>query len=171
MTQLVLRRPQDLDGHDVYKLIASCPPLDQNSMYCNLLQCTHFSSTSVIALDEVNHDVLGFISGYIKPNDSDTLFIWQVAVSEKARGQGLAKKMILDILNRDTNSQLSYIETTITENNPGSWALFGSMAKELKTELARSELFIKELHFQGAHDTENLVRIGPFNVKSSQLSA
>ena len=148
MTQLVLRRPQDLDGHDVYKLIASCPPLDQNSMYCNLLQCTHFSSTSVIALDEVNHDVLGFISGYIKPNDSD----------------------ILDILNRDTNSQLSYIETTITENNPGSWALFGSMAKELKTELVRSELFIKELHFQGAHDTENLVRIGPFNVESSQLS-
>ncbi len=167
MTKVVLRKPQDVDGHDVYDLIANCPPLDQNSMYCNLLQCKHFSSTSVIAVDETDQSVLGFISGYIKPNDSDTLFIWQVAVSEKARGQGLAKRMLLDILNRDTDSQLSYLETTITDNNPGSWALFGSLAKELNTELARSELFTKELHFQGSHDTENLVRVGPFNIRSS----
>lgn len=170
MTKLVLRKPKDIDGYDVYGLIADCPPLDQNSMYCNLLQCQHFSNTSVIAVDETKQTVLGFISGYIKPTDSNTLFIWQVAVSEKARGQGLAKKMLLDILNRDIDSQLSYLETTITNNNPGSWALFGSIAKELKTELARSEFFTKELHFQGAHDTENLVRIGPFDMKSAQLS-
>lgn len=170
MTKIVLRKPQDIDGYDVYDLIASCPPLDQNSMYCNLLQCTHFSSTSVIAVDASNQNVLGFISGYIKPNDSNTLFIWQVAVSEKARGQGLAKKMLLDILNRNVDSELSYLETTITDNNPGSWALFGSLATELKTELARSEIFTKELHFQGSHDTENLVRVGPFNMRPSQLS-
>ena len=162
MTQLVLRKPLDTDGHDVYHLIANCPPLDQNSMYCNLLQCGHFANTSVIAVDENSQEVLGFISGYIKPSDSDTLFIWQVAVSDKARGQGLAKRMLLDILSRNTDHQLSYIETTITDNNPGSWALFGSIAKARSTELVRSEYFTKELHFQGSHDTENIVRIGPF---------
>ena len=162
MVQLVIRKPEDEDGFDVHNLIASCPPLDRNSMYCNLLQCKHFSNTSVIALDEHSQEVLGFISAYIKPSDSDTLFVWQVAVSEKARGQGLAKKMLLHILERDTHHALSYIETTITDNNPGSWALFTSLSKELQTELARSELFTKELHFQGVHDTENLVRIGPF---------
>lgn len=163
MTQIVLREPEDIHGCDVFNLIASCPPLDQNSMYCNLLQCKHFSSTSVVALNQDTQEVLGFISGYIKPSNSDTLFIWQVAVSEKARGEGLAKKMLINILSRDTERQLSYIETTITDHNPGSWALFGSIARMLNTQLVRSELFTKELHFQGSHDTENLVRIGPFN--------
>jgi L-2,4-diaminobutyric acid acetyltransferase len=162
MTQIVLRKPEDTDGFDVHRLIASCPPLDTNSMYCNLLQCSHFANSSVIAVDDDTQEVLGFISGYIKPKGSDTLFIWQVAVSEKARGQGLAKKMLLHILDRDLQQQLSYLETTITDNNPGSWALFMSLAKELNTELSRSELFTKDLHFQGVHDTENLVRIGPF---------
>lgn len=169
MTRLVLRKPDDIHGHDVYHLIANCPPLDQNSMYCNLLQCAHFSNTSVIALDEDTQEVLGFISGYIKPNDSNTLFIWQVAVSEKARGQGLAKKMLLNILERNTAQQLSYIETTITDNNPGSWALFGSIAKLLSTELSRSEFFTKDVHFHGSHDTEHLVRIGPFEASTSEL--
>ena len=162
MVQLEIRKPEGVDGFDVHNLIASCPPLDQNSIYCNLLQCQHFANTSVVALDELNKDILGFISAYIKPSDSCTLFVWQVAVSENARGQGLAKKMLLDILSRDTHKQLSYIETTITDSNPGSWALFTSLAKELNTELIRSEFFTKELHFQGVHDTENLVRIGPF---------
>jgi L-2,4-diaminobutyric acid acetyltransferase len=164
MVQLIIRKPEDVDGFDVHNLIASCPPLDRNSIYCNLLQCKHFSNTSVIALDENNQEVLGFISAYIKPSDSDTLFVWQVAVSENARGKGLAKKMLLHILARDTHHALSYVETTITDNNPGSWALFASLAKELHTELTRSELFTKELHFQGVHDTENLVRIGPFQL-------
>lgn len=162
MVQLIIRKPEDVDGFDVHNLIASCPPLDRNSMYCNLLQCKHFSNTSVIALDEHNQEVLGFISAYIKPSQTDTLFVWQVAVSENARGKGLAKQMLLNILARDSHHTLSYIETSITDKNLGSWALFISLAKELHTELARSELFAKELHFKGVHDTENLVRIGPF---------
>ncbi|MFQ5471249.1 MAG: diaminobutyrate acetyltransferase, partial [Gammaproteobacteria bacterium] len=45
------RNPTAEDGATVNRLIASCPPLDSNSIYCNLLQCSYFSETSIIAED------------------------------------------------------------------------------------------------------------------------
>jgi L-2,4-diaminobutyric acid acetyltransferase len=168
MSRLILREPQEDEGHKVHKLISACPPLDTNSMYCNLLQCAHFAGTSVIAVDQHN-EALGFISGYLKPGQNDTLFIWQVAVSEAARGQGLAKSMLKHILMRPALSAVAHIETTITDNNPGSWALFGSIAQALNAPLTRSVYFAKDTHFNGSHDTENLVRIGPFDAASHAL--
>jgi len=55
-------------------------------------------------------ELVGFVSGYILPNKVDTLFVWQVAVSEKARGQGLAKKMVSSLLERSNCSGVRYIE-------------------------------------------------------------
>lgn len=156
---ITLRAPAAEDGAAVYELIAQCPPLDTNSMYCNLLQCTHFSATSVAA--EKAGDVVGFISGYIQPDNPDTLFIWQVAVGEKARGQGLAGRMLRDILSRQQEGQIKFIETTITPDNRASWALFESLANKLGAELNHSVMFDRQQHFAGQHETEMLVRIGP----------
>ena len=164
MSRLILREPQDDEGYWVHKLISECPPLDTNSMYCNLLQCAHFSNTSVIAVDETGDEAFGFVSGYLKPAQPYTLFIWQVAVSEAARGQGLARNMIMHILSRSALASVTHIETTITDDNPGSWALFERVAKALNAPLQRSVYFAKDVHFKGTHDTENLVRIGPFNL-------
>ncbi|GAA6135966.1 diaminobutyrate acetyltransferase [Oceaniserpentilla sp. 4NH20-0058] len=155
-----LKVPKDTDGMLVHKLVQSCPPLDTNSAYCNLLQCTHFADTSVAAV--LDEQLVGFISGYILPARPDTLFIWQVAVSDQTRGQGLASKMIQHILQRANCEQVAFIETTITESNEASWALFGSMARKLEATLERSEMFEKQAHFHGEHDSEMLVRIGPF---------
>ncbi|CAN0584610.1 unnamed protein product, partial [Laminaria digitata] len=80
----------------VHKLISECPPLDTNSMYCNLLQSSHFAETAVAAVLE--NELVGFISGYRIPQRPETLFVWQVAVGEKARGQGLAGRMLKEIL-------------------------------------------------------------------------
>jgi len=164
MSRLILREPQEDEGYWVHKLISECPPLDTNSMYCNLLQCAHFSNTSVIAVNETSNEALGFISGYLKPQQPEILFIWQVAVSEAARGQGLAKNMLLNILSRAALQSVTHIETTITDDNPGSWALFERIAQALDAPLQRSVYFTKETHFKGTHDTENLVRIGPFKL-------
>lgn len=158
---ITLRAPVAEDGAAVYDLIAQCPPLDTNSMYCNLLQCSHFSATSVTA--ELNDDVVGFISGYIQPDKPDTLFIWQVAVGEKARGQGLASRMLKDILARQACHAVSFVETTITPDNRPSWALFESLANKLGADLNRSVMFDRQQHFAGQHETEMLVRIGPFS--------
>ncbi|MBD4807723.1 diaminobutyrate acetyltransferase, partial [Xanthomonas citri pv. citri] len=39
----MFRTPAVTDGPSVTELIAQCLPLDPNSAYCNLLQCTHFA--------------------------------------------------------------------------------------------------------------------------------
>ena len=163
-TQTVLRPPTPNDGASAFRLIGRCPPLDTNSMYCNLLQCTHFAGTSVTAVRTVNtnEELVGFISAYLIPDREDTLFIWQVAVDERARGTGLAGSMLKHILDRSQCSQISHLETTITESNKASWALFESLANKLQTTLHKSVMFDRDLHLAGEHDTEFLVRIGPF---------
>jgi len=133
-------------------------------MYCNLLQCTHFADTSVTAVqpDSSGEELLGFISGYIIPERKNTLFIWQVAVSDASRGRGLARDMLQHILERSQCSDVSYLETTITESNQASWALFESLSKRLQTRLERSVMFDRDDHFAGDHATEYLARLGPF---------
>ncbi|MDH5388001.1 MAG: diaminobutyrate acetyltransferase [Gammaproteobacteria bacterium] len=163
--QIVLRPPTPNDGASVFRLIGRCPPLDTNSMYCNLLQCSHFAGTSVAAVQTVNtnEELVGFISAYLIPGREDTLFIWQVAVDERARGIGLAGNMLKHILDRPLCSQVTYLETTITESNKASWALFKSLANKLGTTLEKSVMFDRDKHLAGEHDTEHLARIGPFN--------
>ncbi|WP_305909140.1 diaminobutyrate acetyltransferase [Methylomarinum sp. Ch1-1] len=154
-----LRPPLPEDGASVFKLVERCPPLDINSMYCNLLQSSHFAATSVAAL--LDGELVGFISGYLIPERPDTLFIWQVAVAEQARGQGLASSMAQNILARPQCRNVTHIETTITEANQASWALFQGLANKLQTELQSSVMFDRGKHFDHAHDTEMLVKLGP----------
>ena len=162
--KLKLRPPLPEDGPRVHQLIEQCPPLNTNSMHCNLLQCTHFARTSVAALqeNEANNNLLGFISAYLIPERNDTLFIWQVAVCEEARGLGLAINMMKQILDRPQCAQVRYLETTITESNKASWGLFKSLAKKLETRLEKPAMFHCDKHFTGKHKSELLVRLGPF---------
>lgn len=163
---LELSKPVPEDGAGLNDLIAQCPPLDTNSTYCNLLQCTHFSETSIKA--ELDGDLVGFISGYIPPEKNDTLFVWQVAVSSKARGRGLGKRMLISLLERTAREYgVSHLETTITPDNKASWALFTGVAEALDTRLKHKTLFECQRHFDGKHDDEVLLRIGPFDQKAA----
>lgn len=157
---IVLRPPTLEDGMNVHRLIALCPPLDTNSSYCNLLQCSHFSATSVAA--QSDKGLQGFISGHIIPSRPNTLFIWQVAVAKEARGLGLASQMLAHILAREACANVSYIETTITEDNQASWALFRRLSSSLSTQLHSEAWMDKHAHFSRQHDSETLVRVGPF---------
>lgn len=154
-----LREPNAADGADVSRLVANCPPLDRNSTYCNLLQCSHFSETSVAAFD--NGQLVGFISGYRIPSQPETLFIWQVAVGETARGLGLASAMLKQIIDRPHNQNISHLETTITESNDASWMLFKRFARRCNSPFEQQIMFDRDEHFLGQHDTEFLLRIGP----------
>jgi L-2,4-diaminobutyric acid acetyltransferase len=155
-----IRRPEAADGLRVHELIDRCRPLDPNSIYCNLLQCTHFADTCAIAED--GGGILGWVSGYIEPDKADTLFIWQIAVSDRARGQGLSKKLLRALLARSPAYRVRFLETTITESNKASWGLFQSFANELEAKTETVVFFDKQTHFGGLRDSEILLRIGPF---------
>ncbi len=156
-----LKNPNAEDGHAVHALVERCKPLDPNSMYCNLLQSSHFADTAVAA--ELEDELVGFVSGYRIPQRPKTLFVWQVAVGANARGQGLAGRMLRAILTRPGNEDIQAIETTITPDNKASWALFESLARKLDCQIDSEVMFDKHKHFNGEHETEMLVKLGPFD--------
>lgn len=162
--ELVFRQPTSLDGMPVNTLIKNSPPLDTNSVYCNLLQCSHFAPTCVVV--ELEGNVAAFMSAYIKPGEPEVLFVWQMVVSEVARGQGVAGRMLSHLLGRKHLSGIQFIETTISPGNAPSEAVFLRFAKNHNAVVNKSTLFSKEDHFHGQHDDEVLYRIGPFSLSN-----
>ncbi len=151
-----LRKPEATDGAAIWELVKDCKPLDENSMYCNLVQADHFRDTCVVA--ELDGEIVGWISGYMIP-DENALFVWQVAVGEKARGFGLGKKMLLELVERDACDDATTLKTTITRDNVASWALFRSFARSIGGELDDEPHFTRDEHFEGRHATEHMVSI------------
>lgn len=158
--RIVFRCPVAGDGVAVHEIVRRNKPLDENSLYCNLLQCAHFSETSAVA--ELNAEIVGFATGYLVPTRKDTLFIWQIAVDKIARGRGLARRLVQSVLGRPVCKEVAFIETTIMPENSASLSVFYGLAKELNASWEESVMFDKERHFKGLHDTEVLLRIGPF---------
>ena len=154
-----MRKPTAIDGPAITGLIAACPPLDPNSAYCNLLQCTHFADFCIVA--ERQGDVVGWVSGYRPPSSPECFFVWQVAVSPAARGVGLAGRMIESLLDRPQANGVSHLITTVTDDNKPSWALFEGLATRWHASLSKRALFERDAHFAGAHATEWEARIGP----------
>lgn len=161
-SQIMLRLPQGTDGFQINSLIANCPPLDTNSTYCNLLQCTDFASTSIVA--EQNEKIVGFISGYRPPERQDVLFIWQVAVDSDCRGQGVGQTMLVGLVDRLLSQGVRYLETTITEDNVASQALFKRFFQSMDVPSKTRVQFSRSEHFAGKHADEILHRGGPFRV-------
>jgi L-2,4-diaminobutyric acid acetyltransferase len=160
INELIFSEPTGQDGPAVTQLIQDSPPLDTNSAYCNLLQCTHFAKTCIVA--KRDSTIVGWISAYIPPDEPNQIFIWQVAVHDSMRGKGLAKQMLNQLLARPNINHVQHLCTTITKDNIASWSLFKSIAKSLDIALNAEPHFDKEAHFNGAHDTEWMVTLGPF---------
>ncbi|MGA1578029.1 MAG: diaminobutyrate acetyltransferase [Steroidobacteraceae bacterium] len=155
-----LRAPCPEDGPEVHRLIAACPPLDANSLYCNLLQCSHFGETCVVA--EQDHQLVGWVAGYRLPAEPGTLFVWQGAVAANCRGRGLGGQMIRHLIDRPATVPCSRIRTTVTAENRPSRRMFEQLAASLDVGLATSPLFERERHLDGRHATEHQIVIGPF---------
>ncbi|MDQ6992611.1 MAG: diaminobutyrate acetyltransferase [Mariprofundus sp.] len=156
---LSFRNPVANDGPAMHALVERCKPLDVNSLYCYLILCEHFSSTCLVVED--NNEVVGFITAYIPPEKRDTLFVWQVAVDARLRGQGIAKKMIRTLLSRSNLMRTSYIEGTVNPSNEASRSLFKSLAKDCSCAFDEDLIFPAKMFGEGDHEQENLMRVGP----------
>ncbi|GAB4073988.1 diaminobutyrate acetyltransferase [Barrientosiimonas marina] len=156
---LGFRKPSKEDGASVWELINQTGVLDLNSSYSYLMWCEIFSETSVVV--ERDEKIVGFISGFIHPDEPETLFIWQVAVDESERGSGLATRMLYQLLKREGCEEVNHVEATVSPSNIASQQLFKGLAKKLRTKCLIHDYFTANDFPREGHEDERLFKIGP----------
>ncbi|WP_231920169.1 diaminobutyrate acetyltransferase [Microlunatus soli] len=153
-----VREPSLDDAGALWQIAGDSRTLDLNPSYAYLLWCRDYAATSVIATVDDDRRPAGFVTGYRRPDEPRTLMVWQVAVDEQHRGRGVAGAMLDQLVDRVED--IDWLETTITDDNAASIALFTSFAERRGSTLSRSDLF-QTKHFPDNHDAERLYRIGP----------
>jgi diaminobutyrate acetyltransferase len=148
-------RPTLDDAGALWRLAADTGVLDVNSSYAYLLWTRDFAATSVVA--RVSGEVVGFVTGYARPDAPGTLFVWQVGVAERHRGRGVARAMLEDLVGRGPR----FVETTVTATNAASIRLFAGLARDHGVGHTREPLFTADL-FPEPHEAEELHRLGPW---------
>lgn len=161
LLELQFCRPKPGDAVAISRLLRSCPSLDRNSHYAQLLLCWHFAETCVLATDEAGR-AAGFVSAYRLPERPEVLFVWQIAVAEFVRGRGVAKRLLDELLTREAVRGVTCLEATVTPSNTASRRLFASWARERGVSCTVTaglgvELFSKD----EPHEPEELIHIGP----------
>ncbi|MFF2550889.1 diaminobutyrate acetyltransferase [Nocardia sp. NPDC058058] len=154
----LLRSPVLADGARLWQIAANSGVLDTNSSYAYLLWCRDFAATSAVV--EIDGEVGGFVIGYVRPEQPDIFFVWQVAVDRKHRGQGLGVAMLDFLMENLSPHGVSILETTISPDNTASRAMFASLAVRRECWLSHRALFDPS-HFPDGHEPEHLFRITP----------
>jgi L-2,4-diaminobutyric acid acetyltransferase len=152
-----LQRPSVRDAAAMWRLVSAVPELDRNSSYAYLLWCRDFAATSVVARPpgEPHGPLVGFVTGYLRPDVDDVLVIWQVAVDPAHRRLGAASAMLDALV-----PLASTIETTVTPTNQASRGMFDALARRHGATLTETTLF-EASDFPDEHEAEVLLRIGP----------
>jgi len=158
--EIFYRPPAIEDGKSIWKLVRDSGVLDLNSVYCYLLLCKDYPETCAVA--EAKGEILGFVTAYLPPGREDTLFIWQIGVSSALRGQGVAGRLLRDLLQRECCRGVRFLEATIGPSNDASHALFAALAGRLGADLSEQPCFDATLFPGKSHEPENMIRIGPF---------
>lgn len=153
------RAPTLADGASLWLLARDSRTLELNSAYSYLLLAGHFADTCVVA--ERGANPVAFVSAFVSPAASDTVFVWQIAVAEEERGRGLAQRLLHQLLARPACRSVRALEATVTPSNAASRALFRSLARNLRVPMSAGSGYAPELFPGGAHEREELLHIGP----------
>jgi L-2,4-diaminobutyric acid acetyltransferase len=139
--------------------------LDSYATYLYLLLCRDFAATCAVATNarDDDRDLQGFVTAFRPPERPETLFVWQIGVAPEARGQGLAKRMLLHALASPACAGVRYVEANVSPSNVASNRTFASLAKELGAALEIQEGFRSVDFGTEAHEEEKLVRVGPIS--------
>lgn len=156
MDDLILRPPTADDGPGMHDVVVRSGVLDVNSVYAYVLLADRFADASVVA--EAQGDIVGFTTGFVRPDQPDTWFCWQVGVDAAGRGRGLATQMLRACLDR---TGATWLETTITPSNTASRTLFRRLAERHGATVETTGRYAGDLLGPG-HEDEEHFRIGPF---------
>ena len=151
------------DAAAVFQLIGDVGTLERNSCYTYLLLCSHFAETCVVA--EQSGSLVGVVLAYRPPTDAESVFVWQIGVHPKARGQGLAKRLLAAVLALPSTDDTVYLTATVSPDNAASLALFRGFARDHGVPCRETAFFDASL-FVGEHPDENLLRIGPLKERT-----
>lgn len=157
---IIFRKPETRDGKYLWKLAGTSKTIDANSPYHYLLMCRVFADTCLVA--EKQDRIIGFCTAFIPPGKPDTVFVWQVAVDHRERGQGIGVRIITEIIYNIRALNIKFLDATITASNIASIKLFTSAARQLNAPFAFETTFFDAFDFgQNIHEPEKLFRIGP----------
>lgn len=144
----------------MWELIKETKNMDLNSAYSYLMFSHYFGDTCVIAED--HNQLIGFVSAFRPPSSPDTVFVWQVAVNENYRGNGIGNKLLNELLSREFCKDVRFLEATVSPSNFPSQSLFKGLAKQLGCPCEVSDCFTEEMFPEPGHEAEQTYRIGPF---------
>lgn len=153
------------DGAKLWQLVRDSEALELNSEYFYVLMSAHFSDTCRIAEDDEGRPA-GFVVGHRPPSQPDTVFVWQVGVADHARRQGLAGRLLDDLVDGLAASGVRWLEATVTPDNEASGALFRGFARRRDVPCDVRPFLTSDLFF-GDHEPEELFRIGPIEPTGS----
>ncbi|GMW03014.1 MAG: diaminobutyrate acetyltransferase [Candidatus Hydrogenedentota bacterium] len=156
---VAIRKPALDDANRMWTFVCANPPLERNTCYAYHLLCDHFSETCAIAEDA--REMVGMVTAYRPPTRPECLFIWQIAVTKRSRGIGIAHAMITHLLDRAATHPPAFLEATVGKNNDVSRRLFQGFARKLNVSCVERVLYPGESFGSDKHDDEILLRIGP----------
>ncbi|GAA2068282.1 diaminobutyrate acetyltransferase [Williamsia deligens] len=156
--EVTFRLPDVSDGVRLWEIARDSKVLDLNSSYAYVLWCQDYARSSVVA--EVDGRVVGFVTGYVRPQAPDTVMVWQVAVDADQRGLGLAGRMLMALMDRVEEDAITRMQTTISPDNEASQKLFTSFADKRGMTITRRDYFAPE-DFPDSHEPEDLYTIAP----------
>ncbi len=156
------RKPTVQDGSEIWGLVKSTGVLDVNTPYAYLMLGKYFADTCVVA--EEKDQIIGFVSAFLPPGSSETVFVWQVAVHHEHRGKGIGGRLLNELLKRKTCENVRYLEATVSPSNIPSQKLFHGLAQRLNCPCVISEGFTEEMFPESGHEAEPTYVIGPFKL-------
>ncbi len=159
MADVTYRQPQLNDATRIYELVRNVDALDLNSWYHYAIFARDFADTSLVA--DVDGQFAGFVTGYIRPTQPDTLFLWQTATTLSHGVSNLGLNLIHELVQTvKVQRGVRYVEATVDPTNKAIAMLFRLLARQLRAE-KKDDVLLEAANFDELEHDESLVRIGP----------
>lgn len=165
LPELRIRPAEVDDAADIWQLVRDTGVLDLNSPYSYLLLCRRFGDTCLVA--ELDDELVGFVTALRPPKAPEVIFVWQIGIAAKARGRGLARRLLEQLIQVPACHDVEWLEATVSPDNEASSALFHSFARHVGAACRVSPYFERDDFPTGEHEPEKLHRIGPLPLHPS----
>jgi L-2,4-diaminobutyric acid acetyltransferase len=170
---VTFRNPVAEDGPAVRQLVEDTPGVEPNSLRHYTLWFRDFADGSLVAT--VDDELVGVLTGYRRPQEPDTYFVWQTAVSPRHCIPMLGVKLFEHAVDRQLAKGARFVEATVSVGNEALVMVLKNVAMRHSGGIQTCVLFPGSLFpggtgtsrtaggGPGSHLDELLYRIGPLS--------